>query len=502
MSEMLMSPPPPHSRNQTGLEGLKLTLNTGVGTGVLQEMFANGLGSRVADLDGNTQGGFALGAERGSDAVIGPRTAEMHRRGFSGDKRGPMTPEELDEVMNARAPWEKSEKPSDNLPVPLPGGEAVVTGPVLDAAETTPLTGGEKGKDVEPSDTEMAQFFKWVQETFSDDDIEDYNKKYGQGNVGSVLFQMFRGEQPDAPRAEGTFVHAGSGEELSRQDVADQLEHPISPDAQHEIEQTVDAMTGEAVTAPETSLGPEVAEQMAASIDKIVAAAEHGELFDPATVEHTERGEVGDGVLVELTTKGSGEHLTVEEAIVHVDGHEIALSDTAEQGPTATIDGEPVTTNEEAQQINELLGHVVQPEAELDSTEVREEAPEADTTQPETEIHEPTPAQQSSSEQSPRQLSPEQQSAFALFNILKPYATNPLTYRAMQSAGVDFNALSSRFESGKVDLTGAAADDLKQLFTEIPPTSALWQTEPGVRSELGQIADRARARLLAIINSL
>lgn len=312
-----------------------------------------------------------------------------------------------------------------------------------------------------------------------------------EGQTVDTLHKIFMGETSftqlaqEARRGrEPIFTNAGTGEQLS---LADVKAHMAAAD-----------------TSPESIA---IVADFAAETIPDNPAVEHEFGVDPKGGVHEMQTAQLDGMELKAVIALDG---TVEEVAVHIKGEDeeateahtvTVVEPTPEHPAIVAIDDEPVTDPEHLATAAQVMEHA----AELASEKQQDATPAASPEQP-AAIEEATTTSQ---EQTPEGVSKsseptearQQQLLRGAHDAIQAYVSYPETAAAMQTLGVDFNALSDKFRTGEVDLTGETARALRELIKEVKPTSSLWATRPGADSLLGRAADAERVRLANILKS-
>lgn len=519
---MYKMPPPSFERPDlsSATKGMDTTIDSAA---LFNEMRANGLGHQPEDLGGSTSSAptrmekMPPASFSSGNVVTGPRTAEMRKSGvFSGNTVGPMAASELDAVMAARAPWEQVDGADTSAPEEVKSSgiekgafdkwlednfdkqgindwvtqygpeksrtilEGMFSGethpnPKLAAFDKEhPYTQSDSAptaKEAAPSSDETADFGTWVN-SLPKDFVDKMVTERGNGGASDALLAMYKGQTPDKPRAEGTFINASTGEEVSQAEAVAQLEHPISPDAQAAIRETVEAVTGDPEAEVESKVTPEVAVEMQGAVEQLIAAVERGDVLNPNNpgVKDVRVGPAADGTNIEIVTEGTGNGHT-ETITVDVEGHIVQASSNGE----TTIDNEPVTTDTEAQAVAQVLEHVTEnsqaeagngAEAATNATE----APTDETVEAEKPTQQTTEEKPAKSER-PARAEVADRNVRVAGELVRGYVSNPDVQRLLQSAGVDVKSVYERLKQGG---TVTDPDKIKRLFAlanEVPPRS-------------------------------
>lgn len=333
------------------------------------------------------------------------------------------------------------------------------------------------------SSTEDDKFVSW---------LKNMPPGIAEGQTVDTLHKIFMGETSftqlaqEARRGrEPIFTNAGTGEQLS---LADVKAHMAAAD-----------------TSPE-SIG--MVADFAAETIPDDPTVEHEFGIDPEGRVHETQTMPLNGVELKAVLALDG---TVEEVSVHIEGegneeagetHTVTVVEPTPEHPAiVAIDDEPVTDPKHLATAAQVVEHA----AELASEKQQDATPAASPEQP-AAIEEATTTSQ---EQTPEGVSKsseptearQQQLLRGAHDAIQAYVSYPETAAAMQTLGVDFNALSDKFRTGEVDLTGETARALRELIKEVKPTSSLWATRPGADSLLGRAADAERVRLANILKS-
>lgn len=562
MSEMFKSPELPSPDRPNGgfdLSDAARGINTKINSADLfAEMRANGLGHKPEDLLPASGDEFGQGdkpewtfAGLRKETPPGPRTQAMRRSGvFDGTKVGSMTTTELDTVMAARAPWEQGDgstetsNPDSAIDTAAfdkwlgenfdPAGlKRLMEG--RDPAKSRRILEGMFLGEVNPNskiaeyDRENPDFATWVN-TLPTDFVDKLKEERGEGGATAALLRMHRGEQPESQRPEGTFKHASTGENVTLDEAAAQIEHPMSPEAQAAIKETVDAVSGEIPTKAETKLSPEVAEEMKASVENLINAVERGDILNPNDSGVTEIlvGPAADGVNVEFVTTGTGDGHT-EKMTVDVEGHVVEVT---EAGDT-TIDGELVVSDQEAATIAGVLEHIAEeaapdespeptdsseqltedlgpPQLETATTdEIPNDLPEQTTAQTEATTPDMPPTRENVVPEKPlvektgNTVETDKNTLIAT-DLVKGYLMNPRVQELLGSAGIDVKSVYDRLKSGTLVADPYAIKEVFALASEIKPQSEFFSMfRPNPRGSGGErsVAEY-QARLKSIFEKL
>lgn len=333
------------------------------------------------------------------------------------------------------------------------------------------------------SSTEDDKFVSW---------LKNMPPGIAEGQTVDTMYKIFTGETSftqlaqEARRGrEPMFTNASTGEQLS---LADVKAHMAGANASPESIGMVADFAAE--TIPDSP------------------AVEHEFGVDPEGGVHETQTVQLDDVELKVVIALDG---TVEEVSVHIEGEDneeagethtvTVVEPTPEHSAIVAIDDEPVTDPKHLATAAQVVEHA----AELASEKQQNAAPLASLEQPAAIEQATTTSQEQTPEVVSKSSEPtearQQQLLRGAHDAIQAYVSYPETAAAMQTLGVDFNALSDKFRTGEVDLTGETARALRELIKEVKPTSSLWATRPGADSLLGRAADAERVRLANILKS-
>jgi hypothetical protein len=194
--------------------------------------------------------------------------------------------------------------------------------------------------------------------------------------------------------------------------------------------------------------------------------------------------DLGEGVHMGVLSDTEGVRaidVAIDEGNEH---HTVAVLEPESQTPQVIIDGEPAK-EEDVPVVQSVIAHIKE--------EVNNKNSEK-----------PKPEDEESKDAGPRPEQPdkeiEQKRAKFALDFVKAYASNPVTREYLKRAGINLSELGERFQSGEVAVDEDQIAQMRQLMKEAHfKGSSIWDTQPGGRSALQQVADQKRLELTNIL---